>query len=58
MDAKCPKCEKKAQVSEDMTKVRCTFCGYENTFDAYMEQMKERVGSIVINFKESINGDF
>ena len=58
MDAKCPKCERKAQVNEDTTKVKCTYCGYEDTFDAYMEHMKERVGGIVTNFKESVNGDF
>ena len=58
MDAKCPKCEKKAEVSEDMTKVKCTYCGYNATFDEYMEQMKERVGGIVTNFKDSSNENF
>ena len=58
MDAKCPKCEKKAQVNEDMTRVKCTFCGYDATFDEYMEHMKERVGGIATNFKESINENF
>jgi len=58
MDAKCPKCEKKAQVNAEMTRVKCTYCSYEDTFDAYMEQMKERVGGIVTNFKESISENF
>jgi Zn ribbon nucleic-acid-binding protein len=53
MDAKCPKCEKKADVNEDMTRVKCTYCGYDATFDEYMEEMRERVGSIVTNFRDS-----
>jgi hypothetical protein len=58
MDAKCPKCEKKANVNDDMTRVKCPFCGYEDTFDAYMEYMKERVGGIVTNFKDFVNENF
>jgi Zn ribbon nucleic-acid-binding protein len=58
MDAKCPKCEKRAQVSEDMTNVKCTYCGYNATYDEYMEEMKERVGGIVTNFKDSLNENF
>ena len=58
MDAKCPKCEKKAQVDEDMTRVKCTNCGYDATFDEYIEHMKERVGSIVTNFNESPDQNF
>ena len=53
LDAKCPKCEKKAQVNENMTKVKCANCGYDATFDEYIEQMKERVGSIVTDFRDS-----
>jgi hypothetical protein len=53
MDAKCPRCEKKADVNEHMTRVKCTYCGYDATFDEYMEEMKERVGSIVTNFRDS-----
>ncbi len=58
MDAKCPNCEKKAQANEDMTRVKCTHCGYEDTFDAYMERMEERVGDIVTNFSESSTETF
>ena len=58
MDARCPKCEKKAQVSEDMSKVKCTHCGYTATYDEYIEQMKERAGSIVTDFRESANENF
>jgi len=56
MDAKCPKCEKKAQVSEDMKRVSCSHCGYGEDFDAYMERMKERVTNLVSDFQESDRG--
>ncbi len=56
MDAKCPKCEKKAQVSEDMKSVSCSHCGYGEDFDAYMERMKERVTNLVSDFQESDRG--
>ncbi|MFY3741678.1 MAG: hypothetical protein HMLIMOIP_002137 [Candidatus Nitrosomirales archaeon] len=36
-----------------MTRVKCANCGYDATFDEYIEQMKERVGSIVTNFRDS-----
>ncbi len=52
MDARCPNCEKKAQVNEDMTRVKCVNCGYEDTFDAYMECMEERVDDIVSSFRQ------
>jgi len=58
MDAKCPRCEKKAEVNDEMTKVNCQYCGYEDTFEAYMEKMKERVGSIVTNLMEPQNRSF
>jgi len=54
MDAKCPNCEKRAKVDEEMTKVTCEFCGYEDTFDNYMKRMEERVGSIVSDYQDKI----
>lgn len=52
MDAKCPKCERKAQVNEELLRVKCDFCGYEDTFDEYMKKMEERVGGIVSDYQE------
>ncbi len=51
MDARCPNCERKAQVNEDMTRVKCIHCGYEDTYDVYMERMEERVDDILSNFR-------
>jgi Zn ribbon nucleic-acid-binding protein len=52
MDAKCPICEKRARVNEEMSLVKCEFCGYEDTFDEYMKKMDERVGSLVSDFQD------
>lgn len=55
MDCKCPKCEKRASVDEEMINVTCSHCGYSADFNEYIEEMKERAGSIVTNFRESID---
>lgn len=52
MDAKCPLCEKKARVSDDMGRVHCGHCGYDEGYEQYLERMKDRVTSIVTDFKE------
>lgn len=50
MDAKCPKCNNIAELSEDIEFVRCR-CGYEASYNAYIEDMKERLINI---FNENI----
>jgi Zn ribbon nucleic-acid-binding protein len=57
MDAKCPVCEKKATVDAGMTRVRCAQCGYDASFEEYMERMKDRVASIVTDFRDRIDSD-
>lgn len=41
MDARCPNCENKAVLGEDMKKVKCPHCKFEATYDDYIEIMKE-----------------
>ncbi|MEM0364851.1 MAG: hypothetical protein QXE95_07165 [Candidatus Nitrosocaldus sp.] len=50
LEAKCPVCEKRARVLDDMSKVICKHCGYEDEYDAYLEKMKDRISSIVDEF--------
>ncbi|MFQ5940116.1 MAG: zinc-domain-containing protein [Nitrososphaerales archaeon] len=52
MDAKCPNCERKAQVNEELSKIKCNFCGYEDTFEEYMKKMEERLSGIVSNYQD------
>lgn len=56
MDAKCPQCEKIARLDEDITIVKCAYCGFEATYDNYLDIMKEKVGEIVANFNPDRSG--
>ncbi|KAG2479494.1 MAG: Zinc-domain-containing protein, partial [Nitrosopumilales archaeon] len=41
MDARCPKCEKKAVLDDEMKNVKCSYCNFEATYDDYLEIMKD-----------------
>ncbi|MGQ0794752.1 MAG: zinc-domain-containing protein [Nitrosopumilaceae archaeon] len=56
MDAKCPQCENIAILDSDMTKVKCSKCAFEATYDDYLEIMKEKVGELVTNFNPDRSG--
>ncbi len=42
IEAKCPTCESKALVNEEMTEVKCRSCGFTATYDNYIEIMKSK----------------
>lgn len=50
MDARCPKCEKVAVLSDDMTKVKCPHCGFEASYDEYIEIMKENAVNMAADY--------
>jgi DNA-directed RNA polymerase subunit RPC12/RpoP len=50
MDAKCPECEKIAVLDDDVTNVKCPYCGFVAKYDEYLKIMKQRVGDLVSNF--------
>jgi len=50
MDAKCPECEKIAILKDDMSDVKCTYCGFTASYDEYIEIMKEKVQNMVADF--------
>ena len=56
MDAKCPQCEKTAVLDDDVTTVKCTYCGFEAEYEKYLEIMKEKVGELVANFNPNRTG--
>jgi len=56
MDARCPQCEKIATLDDDITSVKCAHCGYEATYDQYLETMKEKIGEMVANFNPDRSG--
>ncbi|HXV66567.1 MAG TPA: zinc-domain-containing protein [Nitrosopumilaceae archaeon] len=50
MDARCPKCEKVAVLSDDIKKVKCPHCGFEALYDTYIEIMKENAVNMAADY--------
>lgn len=42
MDAKCPECEKVAILNDEVTRVKCPHCNFDEDYDKYLEIMKEQ----------------
>lgn len=53
MDAKCPRCEKVAELDDNIEYVRCK-CGYQAKYDDYIEDMKERMFGLADKFIDRI----
>jgi len=51
LDAKCPQCDDKAQVSDDMTTIQCKKCGYSDSYQNYIEKMKTKAENMADNFQ-------
>ena len=51
LDAKCPKCNNKAQVSDDMNTIHCKNCGYSDNYENYMEIMKSKAENMADNYQ-------
>ncbi len=50
MDARCPKCEKVAVLSDDIENVKCSHCGFEAPYDTYIEIMKENAVNMAADY--------
>ena len=53
LDAKCPKCDKKAEVNDEMTEVNCPYCLTKIPYDEYIELMKEKALNMGIEFQSN-----
>ena len=42
LEAKCHKCDKKAEVNDEMTEVNCSYCLAKISYEEYLEIMKEK----------------
>ena len=51
LDAKCPKCNNKAQVSDDIDAIECKNCGYCDNYENYMEIMKSKAENMADNYQ-------
>ena len=50
MDARCPKCEKVAILSDDISNVKCPHCGFEASYDSYIDIMKENAVNMAADY--------
>jgi len=51
LEAKCPDCGKRAEVSDDMLEVKCKVCGFHVSYDEYIEMMKGKALSMADDFQ-------
>ena len=50
MDARCPKCEKVAILSDDVSKVTCPHCNFEAGYEEYLEIMKQEAINMAADY--------
>ncbi len=50
MDARCPKCEKKAVLDDEMKRVTCPYCNFEAVYDDYLEIMKDNAVNMAADY--------
>ena len=53
LEAKCPKCDKKAEVNDEMTEVTCSYCLTKISYEGYLEIMKEKALNMGIEFQNN-----
>jgi DNA-directed RNA polymerase subunit RPC12/RpoP len=53
LEAKCYKCDKKAEVNDEMTEVNCSYCSSKISYDEYLEIMKEKALNMGIEFQSN-----
>ncbi|HEX9317648.1 MAG TPA: zinc-domain-containing protein [Nitrososphaeraceae archaeon] len=50
LDAKCPHCSKRAEVDDEVSFVHCSSCNYHETYENYIETMKEKVQNMTNDY--------
>ena len=50
MDAKCPECDQVANTDTELTKVKCSHCNFESTYDEYIEIMKDKAVNMAADY--------
>jgi ribosomal protein S27E len=51
LEAKCPQCDKRAEVNDDMSRVKCKYCGFDLSYDEYIEVMKGKAVTMADDFQ-------
>lgn len=55
LEAKCPTCSKRAQVDNDLSIVECKECNYRDTYENYIETMKEKVEKMAFDYQRELD---
>jgi DNA-directed RNA polymerase subunit RPC12/RpoP len=55
LEAKCYKCDKKAEVNYEMTEVNCSHCLAKISYEEYIEIMKEKALNMGIEFQSNLD---
>ena len=53
LEAKCYKCDNKAEVNDEMTEVNCSYCSAKISYEGYLEIMKEKALNMGIEFQNN-----
>jgi ribosomal protein L37AE/L43A len=53
LEARCPQCNKKAVVDDEMSIVTCSHCGFTSSYDDYIETMKGKALTLSDEFQMS-----
>ncbi len=53
LEAKCYKCDKKAEVNDEMSEVNCSYCSAKISYEEYLEIMKEKALNMGIEFQNN-----
>ena len=55
LEARCPECGKKAQVDDEMSKVKCEHCGFTAGYDDYIEIMKGKALTLTDDYQMNLD---
>ena len=50
MDARCPECDKVANLDDEMKNVKCPHCNFEADYDTYIEIMKDHAVNMAADY--------
>ncbi len=53
LEAKCPYCLKRAEVDEDLSLVECKNCDYRDTYENYINTMREKAENMACDFQSN-----
>ena len=51
LEAKCPKCSRRAEMDFDTQEINCRFCGFHALYEEYLEIMKGRAEVMADDFQ-------